>query len=266
MTELIDRMSPEHAEALAGLIGAPDAGGGPLPPLWHWTYFLARPGQPELGPDGHPLHRAPAPPRPGLRRMFAGGRVTALGLLDLERPATMTSAVTEPVAKESRSGPLWFVTQRLEYRQGEALVITEEKDIVYREQHPGGGSLVGARSHPEAVALAGAPEAGFDVQVDETLLFRFSALTYNAHRIHYDLSWAEREGYAGLVVHGPLQALLMGEALRRTGVDLVGQTFSYRLVAPCVGTQLLRVRCGTTEAGVYDAEGTLTATAGLTAA
>lgn len=267
MSELTDRLSADQAMALAGLLDVdPSAVGGglsSLPPLWHGVYFLARPAQSELGPDGHPLNRAPAPPAPGLRRMFAGGRVTSYGALELETPAEMTSTVSEPVAKQSRSGPLWFVTQRLDYRQGGKLRLTEQKDIVYREQHSG-GSVVGSRTRRELADLVEpVGESGFELAVDETLLFRFSALTYNAHRIHYDLAWAEYEGYAGLVVHGPLQGILMGEAFRRSGVDLIGRTFSYRLLAPCVGTQVLRIRSGADEAAVYDAAGVKTATATL---
>ena len=96
------------------------------------------------------------------------------------------------------------------------------------------------------------------------MLFRFSALTYNAHRIHYDLGWAAHEGYAGLVVHGPLQALMLGESWRRRGADLIGRTFAYRLVAPFVDGHLMRVRTRPDGAVVLDDRGVITASATVT--
>jgi 3-methylfumaryl-CoA hydratase len=258
-----DLMSPEPMEALDSLIDGGIGSSKTLPPLWHWTFFLDRPAQSDLGPDGHPRIGRPTPPQPGLRRMFAGGRVTTHRLLEMCRPAEMTVRSSAPRHKQGRSGSLWFVTVRYEYSQDGELAVVEERDIVYRPsakpspEQPKTGSA-------STTALTEVPGAGIDLGVSETLLFRFSALTYNAHRIHYDLTWAQHEGYGGLVTHGPLQALLMAEQLRRTGTDLVGQTFSYRLVAPFVGTQRLRVRLGAAVGSehscvVLDASGTITA-------
>ena len=179
----------------------------------------------------------------------------------------MTS-IAKTVEKEGRTGPLTFVTVLQEISQGDRLVIREEQDIVYRA--PGTGSLPSA-SHGQAPPSGTGPT--LRLAVDERLLFRFSALTYNTHRIHYDLGYVPTEGYDGLVIHGPLQALLMGDLMRREGIDLVGQTFGYRLVSPMVGTQTLTIVPGQdglergaesrSEAGAICATSTLT-TAGET--
>ncbi len=267
--ELSDPLNAGPKLALDGLI---EAGTNPedglLPPLWHWVYFLERPAQSELGPDGHPRVGRPTPPAPGLRRMFAGGRVTTHGQLALGRPAVMRSGVVSSIRKDGRSGPLWFVKVRNSYRQDDRDLIVDERDIVYRA--PAIAASQEARSATVSEGgrgQAGSWTPGIDVKVDPTLLFRFSALTYNAHRIHYDVGWTSHEGYGGLVVHGPLQALLLGELFRRSGRSLVGSIFDYRLVAPFVGCQLLRVRTsGSEEAVVLDENGVVTASATVRAA
>ena len=147
--------------------------------------------------------------------------------------ARRRTRIVEEVDKQGRSGPLRFVAVRHEVSQGGRLAIAEEQDIVYRRPAgdlPGGS---GGQLPDRGPALT--------LDVDERLLFRFSALTYNAHRIHYDREWCRREGYADLVVHGPLQALMMGELARRHGVSLVGRRFAYRLVSPMVGPQAMHV-------------------------
>ena len=260
-TELI---GVEPAEALAGLLDIPLPDERSLPPLWHWVYLNDRPRQVDLGPDGHPVHGVPAPPGPGRRRMFAGGRVTAHGQLRFGEPATLTTRVTATRTTTGKSGGLTFVTTRTDIGHDDGPVIVEEQDIVYRE--PGGTSppaeVPSAGDHRDAPTVDGdADELSFDVT--PTALFRFSALTYNAHRIHYDLPYAQDEGYAGLVVHGPLQALLMSEYLRRSGADMTRKTFSYRLVTPMIGPQRLVVRAATGDDGdgaeVTDAAGRVTA-------
>ncbi|MFN7149876.1 MAG: mesaconyl-C4 CoA hydratase [Microthrixaceae bacterium] len=261
-----DRLGAEHVGALDALLGAGVGHTDVLPPLWHWVYFLERTAQAELGPDGHPRIGRPTPPEPGLRRMFAGGRVTTFKPLRLGEPAFLETSVSDLVHKEGRSGPLWFVTVRYEYRQAGQVAVSEERDIVYRHPVTGATQVVLGSRRVEGVAEV--PGHGLDLVIDETLLFRFSALTYNAHRIHYDLAWAEHEGYGGLVVHGPLQALMMGELLRRAGASFTGRTFEYRLVAPFVGTQVLRVRTEDAESAagrivVHDATGAVTAEARL---
>jgi 3-methylfumaryl-CoA hydratase len=257
-TELI---TLEPAEALAGMldIDAPSAG-DELPALWHWIYLLERRRQSDLGPDGHPRHGIPAPPGPGRLRMFAGGRVSMHTPLRFRQPATRTTRVIRTAEKEGKSGLLTFVTVRSDIEQGGRLAIADEQDIVYRAP----GSTLPAKSN---TAETPAPMGSLALDVDSVVLFRFSALTYNAHRIHYDSAYAAQEGYPGLVVHGPLQALMMGELIRRSGVPLVGQEFAYRLVAPMFGQQRLTAAPNPEETGVSaqvrDATGRVTATSTL---
>ncbi|MEU0465335.1 MaoC family dehydratase N-terminal domain-containing protein [Amycolatopsis sp. NPDC006131] len=231
MTEVLERtevLSPEPARALGALLDVPvpDLAREGLPLLWHWFYLLERPAQADLGPDGHPVRNCvPAPPGPGRRRMWAGGRVRTRGVLRCGEAATRRTRVVSVADKQGRSGPLTFVTVEHLISQGGRVVVEERQDIVYR---PAAGSLP-AVSAGEVVP-AGPGE--WAIAVTPTLLFRFSALTYNAHRIHYDRDYArDVEGYPGLLTHGPLQALVMAEAARALGVG--GEVeFTYRLVSP----------------------------------
>jgi 3-methylfumaryl-CoA hydratase len=263
-TEVIAR---EPAEALAALLDLPPlVEDGELPPLWHWIYLMERAAQRDLGPDGHPVNGIPAPPGAGRRRMFGGGRVTTYAPLRLGRPATRDTRVLRSTEKASRSGPLTLVTVRSEFAQDGRIAIVEEQDIVYRE--PGSPPAEdGTPPAPGAGISATRSGSRLEVGVDSTLLFRFSALTFNAHRIHYDRAYAEYEGYNGLVVHGPLQALLMGELLRRSGLAIADHTFAYRLVAPLVGEQRITVEMDDSVTGpvvrVRDGRGTVTATGAL---
>jgi 3-methylfumaryl-CoA hydratase len=245
--ELTELITPGPAEALAGLLGVPPAGTG-LPLLWHWVYLLDRPPQAILGADGHPARDAiPTPPGPGLRRMFAGGRVSQHGPLRTGTQATRRTWQASSARKQGRSGPLHFVTVRTEISQAGQVVIAEEQDLVYREplqaaDEPAQAGPDRQQRPPGAPALDLQPPAGaghWPVEVNPVLLFRFSALTYNAHRVHYDRDYAHAEGYPGLLVHGPLQALLMAELARP---DLPTRCdYSYRLVAPLFDGQGLIV-------------------------
>ena len=233
--EVTELITPGPAQALAGLLGVPPAEpvmGAELPLLWHWVYLLDRPPQNALGPDGH-QHRGgmPVPPGPGLRRMFAGGRVCRHGELRIGSEATRRTWQASSVRKQGRSGRLHFVTVRTEVSQGGQVAVTEEQDLVYRE--PGAN---GPARSADMTAPAGRDRT---VAVDPVLLFRYSALTYNAHRIHYDRDYARAEGYPGLVVHGPLQALLMAELARSRGPG--ASEYAYRLVAPLYEDQGLIV-------------------------
>jgi 3-methylfumaryl-CoA hydratase len=240
-TELI---TPEPSEALANLLGT-DNPRDQLPALWHWIHLLDRRPHVDLGPDGHPTFGIPAPPGPGRKRMFAGGRVSTRAPLVFGEPATRTTWVADTVEKLGRTGPLTFVRVRNEYSQGGRVCIVDENDIVYRTP----GSSLAIRAGTLQDKPAPSPrEPALTLIADEAMLFRFSALTYNAHRIHYDHNWVRAEGYGDLVVHGPLLALMMGELIRRRGDGLVGKQFDYRLVSPMIGPQAITVLAG--EAGV----------------
>ncbi len=242
--ELTELITSGPAEALAGLLGVP-VPGPDLPLLWHWLYLLDRPPQAILGPDGHPARGAiPTPPGPGLRRMFAGGRVSQHGPLRTGAEATRRTWQASSTRKQGRSGPLHFVTVRTEISQDGQVVITDEQDLVYREPAQATDRLASDSPPRPPGAPDLQPPAGtrdWPVEVNPVLLFRFSALTYNAHRIHYDRDYARAEGYPGLLVHGPLQALLMAEQARREAELPARCDYSYRLVAPLFDGQGLIV-------------------------
>jgi 3-methylfumaryl-CoA hydratase len=234
--EAAELITAGPAEALAGLLGVPGPGDGQgLPLLWHWVYLLDRAPQAALGTDGHRAHGGiPVPPGPGRRRMFAGGRVAQHAPLRTGVAASRRTWEASSAEKRGRSGALLFVTVRSEISQDGRVVIAEEQDIVYREA-AGDPSVLAPAPAPASSAPApvGAASPDWRVAVDPVLLFRFSALTYNAHRIHYDRDYARQvEGYPGLVVHGPLQALLMAELARRVTTLPDACEYSYRLVAP----------------------------------
>jgi len=251
--ERTEVLSPWPAEAFGALLGVPvpDLGKGDgLPPLWHWIYLLEHPAQTDLGDDGHPVRGSlPEPPGPGRRRMWAGGLVRTAGALRCGEPATKRSSVLSVTEKDGRTGHLTFVTVGHQVVQGGEVVVDEEQDIVYRDAAPPGQATGQAGSGPaEGVVPAG--DGDWEIEVSPTLLFRFSALTYNAHRIHYDRDYSrDVEGYPGLLTHGPLQALAMAEAARARGVsgDL---TFEYRLLSPLFDHQGLIVSVSKAAGGV----------------
>lgn len=210
--------------------------GVPLPPLWQWFYFLPRAPQSRLGPDGHPERGGFIPPIPLPRRMFAGARMRFHRPLVIGHYAERRGTIRAVSEKDGRSGRLAFVTVGYEFHQDGALCIEEEQDIVYREAGPPAPAL-----SPEP--LPPLPEGSWSRMVTPTptLLFRFSALTFNAHRIHYDRPYAtEVEGYPGLVVHGPLTAILLMELVRRHAEKGV-RRFEFRGQAPLFDLAPFRV-------------------------
>ncbi|MFJ9782927.1 MaoC family dehydratase N-terminal domain-containing protein [Amycolatopsis sp. NPDC101161] len=215
------------ATAFAALLDQP-APTGPLPPLWHWFHFLEPTPQAALGEDGHPAEGRFLPPIPDRRRMIAGGRLEVRSPIVLGDRIDRRSALADVVVKEGRSGQMAFVTVRHEYRRGGELLLIEHQDVVYRSQ-PAGQRRQLAEPEPAAEPPH---EWKIGTPTGPRLLFRFSALTYNTHRIHYDEPYATGvEGYPGLVVHGPLLALLLLEIPRRHG-DRPVTSFAYRLSSP----------------------------------
>ena len=200
--------------------------GSALPPLWHWFYFLPRAPQSRLSEDGHPQRGPFMPPIELPRRMFAGARLRFLKPLIIGKPAERRAAIRDVSAKEGKTGKLAFVTVGYSIVQDGETCIEEQQDIVYREP----GAPVPA---PEARVLPPAPAGSWSrvITPDPRLLFRFSALTFNAHRIHYDRSYANGvEGYPGLVVHGPLLAVMLMELVRLNANRPVA-AFSFRAQA-----------------------------------
>jgi 3-methylfumaryl-CoA hydratase len=205
------------------------AAGFPLPALWHWLYFLPLHRQSEIGPDGHARRGGFMPPVPLPRRMWAGSQFSfhsPVRVGDAVRRVSTIAGVTE---KSGRSGALVFVKVRHELfcNGSTATALTEFHDIVYRD-----AARPGDAAAPPQAAPAGALWQR-TVTPDDVLLFRYSALTFNGHRIHYDRRYVTQvEGYPGLVVHGPLIATLLMDLLRRQQPDAVVRSFEFRAVRP----------------------------------
>jgi 3-methylfumaryl-CoA hydratase len=234
--QLTDVLEPARSNALRAALGdtAARSAGHALPLLHHWLYFWSVQPPAGLGADGHPAKGGFLPPVPLPRRMWAGGRLQFVKPLLLGERVEKVSTILKVEAKSGKTGDLVFVT--VEHRlSGEAgLAIVEEQDLVYR-----GASAPGSAALPPADAPAPGAPWHDEIAPDTVLLFRYSALTMNGHRIHYDRPYAmDEEAYPGLVVHGPLQATLLADlAVRRLGKPLA--TFDFRAMAPAFeGTTL----------------------------
>ncbi len=191
-------------------------------PLPHWAFFLPSPADAELGLDGHPRKGGFLPAIPLPRRMFASSRITFEGPLDTGYEGQLTSTIAEVTHKSGRSGDLVFVdVDRVLVQEG-SVRVRERQSYVYRSASDGAPS-----SMPEPVAET--PE-GEVWQPGEVNLFRFSAATFNSHRIHYDLPYATGvEGYPALIVHGPFTAAKLAALAARDGALA---SFSFRALAP----------------------------------
>ena len=230
-------LDPFPARALAGLLDRAEAPGegDALPLPWHWLYFLDAPSREGTGADGHPRRGGFLPPVPLPRRMWAAGEFTLHEPLRLGRAARKTSTVRSVEFKQGKAGALVFVTVAHELEQGGQPCINELQHIVYREAPTAPAPL--PPGEPAST------DAGWSRTVfpDPVMLFRFSALTYNGHRIHYDRDYAMREEfYPALVVHGPLLATLLLDLLAREGHAAAPPVhFSFRAQRPAFDTQPL---------------------------
>ncbi len=214
--DITDQMDPARAAALHTALGLDTpvpAEGDALPPFFHQIYFWAVFGKEDLGRDGHPRNGLLVPDTGLPRRMWAGGDLSFHAPLRLGIPARKTTTLTGVTHKTGRSGPLAFVTLRHEIRQKGTLSITELQHLVFREDSQN------AAPAPQPPAAPEGGEIAAPLRFTPTDLFRYSALTFNGHRIHYDEDYARNiEGYDGLVVHGPLLAQhLMLLAQQREG-------------------------------------------------
>lgn len=248
-----DLLDPARAQAMHATLerpGEPPSAGDPLPPLWHLIYFWSIAPMADLGSDGHLALGRFLPPfdRPPLnlpRRMWAGSRFTFHRPLTIGAPAERRSTIENVTLKQGRSGPLAFVTVRHRHTDGEGLCLEEEQDLVFRTpQGPaaGGGGAAAGMPDPPAWRRRVEPSAVF--------LFRYSALTFNGHRIHYDRDYArDAEGYPDLVMHGPLLGTLMIQLALDENAGRRPASYRFRLLRPVFAGQGIEI------AGLPDAEG-----------
>ena len=256
---LNDSVAEFPVRALSATLDRDDAlpqPGDVLPPLWHWLYFLPTARQSALGPDGHPTRGGFLPPVPLPRRMWAGGRFVFHQPLRLGEPIRRVSTVMDVTMKLGRTGPLVFVLVRHEVFGPDGLALTEEHDIVYRDAPAADEVPPAPRAAPDTAVWSR------DIVPDDVLLFRYSALTFNGHRIHYDRRYVTGvEGYPGLIVHGPLIATLLLDLLRRkSGATLA--RFQFRALKPLFDIAPFSVHGVPTEDGASlwarDAQGWIT--------
>ncbi len=227
-----DTLGPTPVAALAATLDHPAEPvlvGNALPPLWHWLYFLPLHRQSEIGADGHAKRGGFLPPVPLPRRMWAGGRFEFRAPLRVGDAVARTSTIADVTQKDGRTGPLVFVKvcHALRSNGAEEPALVEFHDIVYRA-----AKKPGDVEPPPVAAATGATWQRIIVP-DDVLLFRYSALTFNGHRIHYDRKYVtEVEGYPGLIVHGPLIATLLLDLLRRHAPEAQVTHFRFKAVRP----------------------------------
>jgi 3-methylfumaryl-CoA hydratase len=263
---LEDRCDASRVRQLAASLDLdpePFADGAQLPPLWHWIFTTPLSPLCEAGPDGHPARGGFLPPVPLPRRMWAGSQLEWLRAPRLGEPLRRASTVESVDLKEGRSGTLVFVKVRHEWKSAGELLMREGQDIVYRDAPPA------ARAKPNAPADGpvwreplGENPGRCALVPNDVLLFRYSALTFNSHRIHYDRRYClEVEGYPGLVVHGPLMATVMStlawlQAGRRTP-----RAYSFRALAPVFDAEAITAHAAaeksSTRTEVRKADGTV---------
>jgi 3-methylfumaryl-CoA hydratase len=200
--------------------------GDEVPPGWHWLYFLETAPASGLGEDGHPRRGGFLPPVELPRRMWAGGRIEFVAPLRVGDALRRKSTIRNVESKTGKTGALVFVTVEHEIYGGDTLAVREEHDIVYREAAKPGDAPPAARPAPASALWRR------ELTPDPVLLFRYSALTFNGHRIHYDIDYCrEVEGYPGLIVHGPLQTTLLLDLCRRHAARPI-RRLEYRAVRP----------------------------------
>ena len=209
----IDQVTPVPIKALQATLNRQEIvcrSGDYLPPMWHILYFLPISRQSDLSPNGHPHMGDFMPPVSLPRRMYAGGRMQFHQPLQVGDRITRNSTVTDVSFKQGRTGPLVFLKITHEISNDKGIAITEEQDIVYRQEPDPGAPAPSYQSAPQG------GEWQREMQAGPVMLFRFSALTFNGHRIHYDYPYTTVvEAYPGLVVHGPLLAILLLELLHQ---------------------------------------------------
>lgn len=225
--ERIDTALPAGMSAALDRDDAPPKDGDPLPPCWHWMYFRDTTLQSSLSGDGLPERGALLPPVPLPRRMSAGCKFRFIAPLRLGEMAMKRSEIANITEKSGKSGQLVFVNlHHTLFNAADEVAVEEEQSIVYTEAMKSGAMTP---PHPAPAEAAWQRE----LRPDPVMLFRYSALTFNPHRIHYDQTYVTgEEGYPGLVVHGPLIATLMVDLCRRSRPDAEIKEFSFRALSP----------------------------------
>jgi 3-methylfumaryl-CoA hydratase len=244
--DLITEWPVSALRASLDINGSAVTEGTVLDPLWHWLFFLPTTPHSRLGTDGHAELGGFLPPIPLPRRMFAGGRFEFLRPLRVGDRARRVGSVVKIEEKQGRSGRLVFVTVRHEISTDAGPAVIEEQDLVYREASSG-------QARPEA-GTDPLPDSAWhqSIEPDEVMLFRFSALTFNGHRIHYDQPFVtNEEGYPGLIVHGPLIAMLLAGMAQRSGEGTL-RRFSFRAVSPLFCNECFTLHGGATGDGAAD--------------
>ncbi len=229
---LVDDITAYPVSGMAATLDAPmprPEQGFPLPPLWHWLYFLVTAPQSDITEDGHPKRGGFLPPVELPRRMWAGSQLEFIQPLRVGEKVSRTSTIEDVTEKHGRTGHLVFVKVRHEYRAEGAseVALREFHDIVYR--------AAASPSDPAPQPTAAPEGAQWEkrYKADDVFLFRYSALTFNGHRIHYDRPYVTGvEGYPGLIVHGPLLATLLLELVRQNLPDAVIKNFRFRAIRP----------------------------------
>lgn len=228
--ERTDRILGSVVQAMAATLDyehSPQIG-EPLPPGWQWLFFNPVARRSALGSDGHPQRGGFLPPIELPRRMWAGSRINYVVDLPIGAQVTRRSQILKIETKAGKRGSLSFVTVRHLTSCEGTLCISEEQDLVYREATP-----PNAAPAPASPRHDGVPEWSRTIEPDTTLLFRYSALTFNGHRIHYDQAYArDEEGYPSLVVHGPLTATLLQQFALEHGAGRPLARFDFRGVTP----------------------------------
>lgn len=235
-------INPSHIKKIALSLNAKiPQEGEELPELWQWALFIDPLSLPELGEDGHPKRGGFLPPADNRNRMWAGGRLRFIRPLIIGQFGKRVSTIHAIKEKEGSTGKLLFVTVKHGYFQNDELCIDEEQDIVYREPSP--PKLVGTEKAPLATWSE-------NIEPSSVMLFRYSAVTFNGHRIHYDFPYAtEKEGYPGLVVHGPMIATYVLHGFRHAHPNKKITSFAFRGLRPLICPTPFSVEGRITEEG-----------------
>ena len=255
-----DLVAPAHARRWCATFDRAPPTGDALPQGIHWCLCTPEAPNAELGPDGHPLRTAASllPPIPLPRRMWAGSAIEFVRPIGIGEPVERTTRVATIEEKSGRSGSLAFATLEHTFAVDQEIAVRETQTLVFRAEPP-----ADAPPAPPMPSAARFDPAGWDrierITPDAPLLFRYSALTFNTHRIHYDADYVrDVEGYRGLVVHGPLMASLLLQLAAREAGENALRRFTFRALGPAIaGEELVfaLTRRDRLELGVFAADG-----------